>query len=336
MIPINAYVRETAYKISDLAFVANVVTDPGIFVVRAESPYKTPGRRHQGGQGEAGRPQRRRRVGPRRRLVRDAPCSKGRRRSNSISSPFPETALPGRPRWPATSTPPPTTWASSTRRCGRASCGRWRSCRTSVPPSFRMCPPSRSWATTSPAARRAGFAMPKNTPKAIVDKFANAVKQVMSTEEFKANALKTAFPVRLPGAGRIRRLHEVAGHDLSAPLGQIRKIAGRRCAKDKIASQRYSCEDRFSRLCGIDPCGRSGLWDHGPEHATGPPLLPGPRPFPHDHRHISCSDGVGVPPPGNPVPEERPEAVGASLSRSRTRSVRVTVTCIKPSSSWRS
>jgi len=41
MVPINAYVRETSYKISDLAFVANVVTDPGIFVVRAESPFKT-------------------------------------------------------------------------------------------------------------------------------------------------------------------------------------------------------------------------------------------------------------------------------------------------------
>ena len=32
--------RETAYKVSDLAFVANVVTDPGVLVVRAESPYK--------------------------------------------------------------------------------------------------------------------------------------------------------------------------------------------------------------------------------------------------------------------------------------------------------
>ena len=41
MIPINAYVRETAYKNSDLIFVANVVTDPGILVVRTESPYKT-------------------------------------------------------------------------------------------------------------------------------------------------------------------------------------------------------------------------------------------------------------------------------------------------------
>ncbi|MEK7826831.1 MAG: tripartite tricarboxylate transporter substrate-binding protein, partial [Thermodesulfobacteriota bacterium] len=39
-----------------------------------------------------------------------------------------------------------------------------------------------------------GFTMPKNTPKAIIDIFADAVKQVMNTEEFKANALKTAFP----------------------------------------------------------------------------------------------------------------------------------------------
>jgi len=39
-----------------------------------------------------------------------------------------------------------------------------------------------------------GFAMPKNTPKAVIDLFTGAVKQVMNTEEFRANAVKTAFP----------------------------------------------------------------------------------------------------------------------------------------------
>ena len=47
-----------------------------------------------------------------------------------------------------------------------------------------------------------GFAMPKNTPKAIVDKFAAAVKQVMDTEEFKAEANKTAFPMDYQGPER--------------------------------------------------------------------------------------------------------------------------------------
>lgn len=41
--------------------------------------------------------------------------------------------------------------------------------------------------------------MPKNTPKAIIDAFAGSVKAVMSTEEFKANAIKTAFPSDFQG-----------------------------------------------------------------------------------------------------------------------------------------
>jgi tripartite-type tricarboxylate transporter receptor subunit TctC len=41
--------------------------------------------------------------------------------------------------------------------------------------------------------------MPKNTPNAIIDILAGSVKQVMNTEEFKANALKTAFPSDFQG-----------------------------------------------------------------------------------------------------------------------------------------
>ena len=44
-----------------------------------------------------------------------------------------------------------------------------------------------------------GFSMAKNAPKAIIDAFAGTVKQVMSTEEFKANAIKTAFPSDFQG-----------------------------------------------------------------------------------------------------------------------------------------
>jgi len=36
--------------------------------------------------------------------------------------------------------------------------------------------------------------MPKDTPKAIVERFAGAVKQVMESAEFTSNAEKTAFP----------------------------------------------------------------------------------------------------------------------------------------------
>lgn len=45
---------------------------------------------------------------------------------------------------------------------------------------------------TSGSAR--GFSMPKGTPKPVVDAFANALKQVMDSPEFKASAEKTAFP----------------------------------------------------------------------------------------------------------------------------------------------
>jgi putative tricarboxylic transport membrane protein len=50
---------------------------------------------------------------------------------------------------------------------------------------------------TSGSAR--GFGMPAKTPKAIVDKFAAAVKDVMDSQEFKENAAKTAFPAAYMG-----------------------------------------------------------------------------------------------------------------------------------------
>ena len=58
-----------------------------------------------------------------------------------------------------------------------------------------------------------GFSMPRDTPKAVIDAFSGAVKQVMSTEEFKTNALKTAFPSDYQGpeeyAAYIKKLDTV-------------------------------------------------------------------------------------------------------------------------------
>jgi len=41
--------------------------------------------------------------------------------------------------------------------------------------------------------------MPKDTPKGVVEIFSSAVKQVMDSEEFKANAMKTDFPSDFQG-----------------------------------------------------------------------------------------------------------------------------------------
>ena len=95
---------------------------------------------------------------------------------------------------------------------------------------------------TSGSAR--GFAMPKNTPKAIIDIFAGAVKQVMNTEEFKANALKTAFPSDYMGPEEYAAYIKKLDSDLPAPLGQIREITGRRCSQ-RQNSYSASGEGRF-------------------------------------------------------------------------------------------
>jgi len=44
-----------------------------------------------------------------------------------------------------------------------------------------------------------GFAFPKNTPKDVIAAFAGTVKAVMESAEFKANADKTAFPSDFQG-----------------------------------------------------------------------------------------------------------------------------------------
>ena len=192
-VPINAYVRETSYKISDFAFTANVVTDPGIFVVRAESPYKTiadvikaakekpdtlsvgvssaPGDDWFAMHMFEGAAQIKLNIVP---FSGDGPSWQAAlaghvdATSNNLSIVYPQLRG-GKLRALAMMTDQ-------------------RSPIVPDVPTFKEL----GYNFTSGSSR--GFAMPKNTPKAIIDIFAGAVKQVMSTEEFKALALKTAFP----------------------------------------------------------------------------------------------------------------------------------------------
>ncbi len=192
-VPINAYVRKTSYKISDLALVTNVVTDPGILLVRAESPYKTiadvvkaakekPGTFSVGVSSAPGDDW------FAMRMFEEAAQGKLNIIPFSGDGPSWQAALAGH------------TDATSNNLCTvypqiRAGTLRALAIMTDkrspiVPdvPTFKEL----GYNFTSGSSR--GFAMPKNTPKAIIDLFANTVKQVMNTEEFKANALKTAFP----------------------------------------------------------------------------------------------------------------------------------------------
>jgi len=198
MIPINAYVRETAYKISDMIFVANVVTDPGILVVRSDSPHKTVAD-----------------------LIKAAKAKPNSLSIGVASAPgddwFAMHQLEGvsqakfnivpfsgdGPSWQAAlaghieGTSNNLGIVYPQMRAGKLRALAIMSDKRSpiVPdiPTFK----EQGFDFTSGSAR--GFAMPKNTPKPIVDKFANAVKEVMSTEEFKANAIKTAFPYDYQG-----------------------------------------------------------------------------------------------------------------------------------------
>jgi len=193
MIPINPYVRETAYKTSDIAFVANVVTDPGVLAVRAESPYKSAAD-----------------------LIKAAKEKPGALSVGVASAPgddwfamhmFQEAAgvkvnivpFPGDgPSWQAALAGHVDATSNNLGviypqvRAGKlrilAIMTDKRSPIMPDIPTFKEL----GFNFTSGSAR--GFSMPKNTPKAVIDTFANAVKQVMSTDEFKANALATAFP----------------------------------------------------------------------------------------------------------------------------------------------
>jgi putative tricarboxylic transport membrane protein len=197
-VPINAYVRETSYKISDFAFTAYVVTDPGIFVVRAESPYKTIADVIKAAKEKPGTFS----VG-----VSSAPGDdwfashmfEAQTQIKLNIVPFPgdgpswQAALAG--HIDATSNNLSIVYAQL--RAGKlralAIMTDQRSPIVPDVPTFKEL----GYNFTSGSSR--GFSMPKKTPKAIIDIFAGAVKQVMSTEEFKTNAIKTAFPTDYKG-----------------------------------------------------------------------------------------------------------------------------------------
>ena len=192
-VPINAYVREAGYKISDFAFVANVVTDPGIFVVRAESPYKTIADVIKAAKEKPGTLS----VG-----VSSAPGDdwfamhmfEGAAQIKLNIVPFSGDG----PSWQAALAGHVDATANNLGivypqlRGGKLRALAIMTDKRSpiIPdvPTFKEL----GYNFTSGSSR--GFSMPKNTPKAIIDIFAGTVKQVMNTEEFKAIALKTAFP----------------------------------------------------------------------------------------------------------------------------------------------
>ena len=198
MIPINAYVRETAYKNSDMIFVANVVTDPGILVVRSESSYKNVADLIKAANAKPGAFS----VG-----VASAPGDdwfamhlfEGAAKAKFNIVPFSGDG----PSWQAALAGHIEATANNLgivypqMRAGKLRALAIMSDKRS--PIVTDIPTFKELGYNFASGSSRGFAMPKNTPKPIVDKFANAVKEVMSTEEFKANALKTAFPYDYQG-----------------------------------------------------------------------------------------------------------------------------------------
>lgn len=198
MIPINAYVRETAYKNADFTFVANVVTDPGILVVRAESPYKTVADVIKAAKEKPGTFS----VG-----VASAPGDDWFamhlfEKASGVKLNIVPFAGDG-PSWQAALAGHVD--ASSNNLSivyAQVKAGKLRALALMADKRSPIVPDIPTFKElgynfTSGSSR--GFSMPKNTPKPIVDKFAAAVKQVMDTEEFKANAVKTAFPYDYQG-----------------------------------------------------------------------------------------------------------------------------------------
>jgi len=192
-VPINPVVRQTQYKIGDLVLGANVVTDPGILVVRAESPYKTvadfaKAAKEQPGKLSAG--------------VSSAPgddwfavhmfqdAAKVELNIVTFSGDGPswQAALAGHTESSFNNLSIVYSQIKGGKLRALALMADKRSPFLPDVPTFKEL----GFNFTSGSSR--GFSFPKETPKAIVTTFANAVKQVMDSAEFKANAEKTAFP----------------------------------------------------------------------------------------------------------------------------------------------
>ena len=192
-VPINPVVRETAYKLSDLIFVANVVTDPGILVVRADGPHKTLADFLKGAKEQPGK------------LTVGASSAPGddwfamlmlnaaaKVETNIVpfsgDGPSWQAALAGHVDASANNLSIVYSQVKAGKLRALALMADKRTPFLPDVPTFKEL----GFDFTSGSAR--GFSMPKGTPKELVTTFAGAVKQVMDSAEFKSNAEKTAFP----------------------------------------------------------------------------------------------------------------------------------------------
>jgi len=192
-VPINAVVRDTQYKISDLLMAANVITDPGLLVVRAESPFKSMADFAKAAKEQPGKLS----VG-----VSSAPgddwfaahmfqeAAKVQLNIVAFSGDGPswQAALAGHTEG---------SFNNLSIVYGQVKAGKLRPLALMADKRTPFLPDVPTFKElgydfTSGSSR--GFSFPKDTPKAIVATFANAVKQVMDSAEFKSNAEKTAFP----------------------------------------------------------------------------------------------------------------------------------------------
>jgi putative tricarboxylic transport membrane protein len=192
-VPINPVVRQTQYKLSDLVLAANVVTDPGIFVVRADSPYKTVADFAKGAKEQPGKLS----VG-----VSSAPgddwfavhmfqeAAKVEVNIVPFSGDGPswQAALAGHTEGSFNNLSIVYSQVKAGKLHALALMADKRSPFLPDVPTFKEL----GYNFTSGSSR--GFSFPKETPKAIVTSFSDAVKRVMDSAEFKTNADKTAFP----------------------------------------------------------------------------------------------------------------------------------------------
>jgi putative tricarboxylic transport membrane protein len=192
-VPINPVVRQTQYKLSDLVLAANVVTDPGIFVVRADSPYKTVADFAKGAKEQPGKLS----VG-----VSSAPgddwfavhmfqeAAKVEVNIVPFSGDGPswQAALAGHTEGSFNNLSIVYSQVKAGKLRALALMADKRSPFLPDVPTFKEL----GYNFTSGSSR--GFSFPKETPKAIVTSFSDAVKRVMDSAEFKTNADKTAFP----------------------------------------------------------------------------------------------------------------------------------------------
>ncbi len=192
-VPINPVVRQTQYKMSDLVLAANVVTDPGIFVVRAESPYRTvadfvkaateqPGKLSLGVSSAPGDDW------FAIHMFQEAAKVQANIVTFSGDGPSWQAALAGHTEGSFNNLSIVYSQVKAGKLRALALMADKRTPFLPDVPTFKEL----GYNFTSGSSR--GFSFPKETPKTVVATFADAVKQVMDSAEFKSNAEKTAFP----------------------------------------------------------------------------------------------------------------------------------------------